>query len=150
MKIENIADHPDLMDTLAQWHEKQWGTVWAEQVRLSTCRERIPTIYIALDSDEPLGTAMLIERDMTTRTELTPWLGGVYVKPSRRGEGVATALVKHAMECAARMGIRQLWLYTPASRKLYELLGWQFEREEDYLGERVTIMRVELPREDVA
>lgn len=144
MKIENIADHLDLMDTLAQWHEKQWGAEWAEQVRQSTCRECVPTIYIALNDNELLGSAMLVARDMTTRTDLTPWLGGVYVKPSCRGQGIATALVSHAMGQARLMNIPQLWLYTPASRKLYERLGWQFVMESDYLGEQVTIMRLDL------
>lgn len=75
MKIENIADHLDLLGTLAQWHEKRWGAEWAERVRQSTCRDRIPTIYIALDNNELVGSAMLVARDMTTRTDLTPWLG---------------------------------------------------------------------------
>ena len=145
MRIENIADHLDLLDTLAQWHGAQWGAEWADQVRQSTCRDHIPTIYIALDGDELLGSAMLVEKDMTTRTDLTPWLGGVYVKPGSRQHGVATALVRHAMGQAAGMGIQRLWLYTPASRKLYEELGWQFVMEEDYLGERVTIMQLDLP-----
>ena len=149
MKIESIADHLDLLDTLAQWHEKQWGAEWAEQVRQSTCRDRIPTIYIALDNNnELLGSAMLVARDMTTRTDLTPWLGGVYVKPSHRGQGIATALVSHAMNQARHMNIRHLWLYTPASRKLYEHLGWQYAVESDYLEEHVTIMQLDLAVND--
>jgi GNAT superfamily N-acetyltransferase len=144
MKIESIADHLDLLDTLAKWHKEQWGSEWAEQVRQSTCSDHIPTIYIALDNNELLGSAMLVARDMTTRPDLTPWLGGVYVKPSRRGQGVATALVTYAMNQARHMGIRQLWLYTAASRKLYEHLGWKYVMESDYLAERVTIMRINL------
>jgi len=148
MKIESIVDHLDLLNTLAQWHEKQWGAEWAEQVRQSTCKDRIPTIYIALDNNELLGSAMLVARDITTRAGLTPWLGGVYVKPSRRGQGIATALVSHAMNQARHMHIRRLWLYTPASRKLYERLGWQRIMESDYLGEPVTIMRLDLDMND--
>lgn len=144
MKIENIADHLDLLDSLVEWHRNQWGPEWADQVRHSTSRERIPTIYVAIEEAELLGSVMLVDEDMTTRKDLSPWLGGVYVKPSRRGQGIGTALVRHAMGQAARMGIPRLWLYTPASRGLYERLGWRYVSEEDYLGENVTIMRLDL------
>jgi GNAT superfamily N-acetyltransferase len=142
MKIESIADHLDLLDTLVKWHRDQWGSEWAEYVNRSTLRDQIPTIYVATEGSELLGSAMLVDEDMTTRKDLSPWLGGVYVKPSRRGQGIGTALVKHAMEQAAKMGIPLLWLYTPASRYMYERLGWQYVSEEDYLGEKVTIMRL--------
>lgn len=142
MKIESIADRLDLLDTLAGWHRDQWGPEWAEYVCRSTLRDRIPTIYVATEGDELLGSAMLVDEDMTTRKDLSPWLGGVYVKPSRRGQGIGTALTRHAMEQAASMGIPLLWLYTPASRYMYERLGWQYVSEEDYLGENVTIMRL--------
>ena len=144
MKIASIADHVDLMDTVAQWHGDEWGAEWAAQVRESTCRDKIPTIFVALEDNDLLGTAMLVATDMTTRPDLTPWLGGVYVKPSRRREGIAGALVRHAMNEARRMNIRRLWLYTASSRTLYERLGWRFEMLADYEGEQVTIMRRDL------
>lgn len=142
MKIESIAERLDLLDTLVGWHRAQWGPEWAEYVSRSTLRDHIPTIYVATEGNELLGSAMLVNEDMTTRKDLSPWLGGVYVKPSRRGQGIGTALTKHAMEQAAKMGIPLLWLYTPASRDMYERLGWQYVSEEDYLGENVTIMRL--------
>lgn len=141
MKIESIADRLDLLDTLVGWHRDQWGPEWAEYVSRSTLRDQIPTVYVATEGDALLGSAMLVDEDMTTRKDLSPWLGGVYVTPSQRGRGIGTALTRHAMEQAAKMGIPLLWLYTPASRYLYERLGWQYVSEEDYLGENVTIMR---------
>ena len=65
MKIECIADHPEMMDTLAKWHESEWGSEWAQQVRELTCRGEIPTIYIATEGDELLGSCMLVSIDMT-------------------------------------------------------------------------------------
>lgn len=144
MKIESIADRLDLLDILVEWHRDQWGPEWAEQVRHSISRDGIPTIYVATDEDELLGSAMLVYEDMTTRKDLSPWLGGVYVEPSRRGQGIGTALVRHAMEQAGRMGISRLWLYTPASQSMYERLGWRYVSREDYLGETVTIMCLDL------
>jgi GNAT superfamily N-acetyltransferase len=143
MEIESIADRPDLLEALVELERQQWGDEWAEKVRQSTHRDALPTTYVATQGDELLGAAMLVYEDMTTRKDLSPWLGGVLVKPSHRQEGIGTALVEHAMEQARRMGISLLWLYTPASRKMYERLGWRYVSEEDYQGETVTIMRLD-------
>ena len=144
MKIESIADRLDLIDPLVEMHRNQWGPEWAEQVRHSTLRDAIPTVFVATEGNELIGSAMLVDEDMTTRKDLSPWLGGVYVKPAYRGRGIGTALTKHAMEQAAKMGIPLLWLYTPTSRYMYERLGWDYVSEEGYLGENVTIMRLNL------
>lgn len=142
--IENIAQHLDMLETITEWHRKEWGNDWAEQVRQSTNSNKIPTIYVAIEDGVPVGTAMLLDIDMTTHPELAPWLGGVYVAPEYRKRGIAAALSRHAMFEAARMGIKQLWLYTVSARRLYEKLGWEFHAEEDYLGERATIMKIDL------
>lgn len=144
MKIESIAERLDLLDALVEMHRNQWGPEWAEQVRHSTRSDAIPTVYVATEGNELIGSAMLVNEDMTTRKDLFPWLGGVYVKPAFRGRGIGTALTRYAMEQAARMNIPLLWLYTPASRDMYERLGWKYVSEEEYLGENVTIMRLEL------
>lgn len=141
MKIESIADRLDLLDALVAWHRQEWGPEWADYVRRSTSRDRIPTTYAATEGGVLLGSAMLVDEDMATRKDLFPWLGGVYVAPSQRGRGVGAALALHAMTRAAEMGIPLLWLYTPASRRLYERLGWQYVSEEGYLGETVTVMQ---------
>lgn len=149
MKIQSIADRPDLRATLIEWHRNQWGSEWAAQVSHATLRDQIPAIYIATEGQELLGSAMLLDEDMITRKDLSPWLGGVYVTPSHRGQGIGTALVKHAMGKAAKMRLSPLWLYTPASRNLYERLGWHFVSEEEYLGENVAIMRLDIKNASV-
>lgn len=140
--IENISAHLDLLDTICEWHRQEWGDEWSEQVRQSTGRNAIPTIFVAIENGLPIGTAMLVNDDMLTHPELGPWLGGVYVEPGHRGRGIATALSRHAMREAARLGVSQLWLYTISARPLYESLGWEYLGEEDYLGERATIMKI--------
>lgn len=145
MEIKSIADCLEHLNTVVQWHEKEWGTVWAEEVRQATHLNAIPTMYVALDDNKPVGTSVLSHKDMLTRLDLTPWLAGIFVKPEYRNRGIASRLAQYAMEQAARMGVRRLWLYTPNSRSLYERLGWVFVEEQEYLGERVSIMRLDLP-----
>lgn len=155
MHIANVADHPDLIDTVARWHFDEWGhhdpggsvQSWADHLRRRTNRDRIPATYIALNGDgedELCGTVLLVQHDMSTHPELSPWVGGVYVNPAHRGKGIASALVRHAVQQATTMGVTRLYLFTESARGLYEKLGWQAIVEEEYQGEPVTIMAIDL------
>lgn len=152
MHIASLADHLDLIDTIARWHWKQWdqaypgGSVpmWAEGLRRCANRDRIPTTYVALDGAELCGTALLVTHDMSTHRELSPWLAGVFVAPTHRRKGIASALVRHAVQQAAAMGVTRLYLYTESARGLYEKLGWCTIAEEHYEGQPVTIMAIDI------
>lgn len=151
MRIDSIADHLDLIETIARWHWEEWGYLdpngspekWAANLSEWTSRDRIPTIYVALSGNEPLGSVSLNEHDMSTHRELSPWVSGVYVKPDARGQGVASALVRYAVRQAAGMGIARLYLYTDTARGLYEKLAWQIVGEDHYEGHRVAIMAID-------
>ena len=151
LRIESIADHLDLVETIARWHWDEWGDSdpsgslesWTDGLRQRTNRDRIPTTYVALDGDEVLGSATLVEHDMSTRPELSPWLAGVYVTPSRRGQGVGSALVRHAVRKAAELEVRRLYLYTHPARGFYERLGWRHIADDYYEGRPVSIMAID-------
>jgi GNAT superfamily N-acetyltransferase len=152
MHIANIADHPGQIDTIARWHWEQWGHAapgssvqsWAEHLRRCTNRDRIPATFVALEGTELCGTVLLVQHDMSTHRELSPWVAGVFVAPVQRGNGIASALVRHAVQQAAMMGIARLYLYTEAARGLYEKLGWHAIAEDHYEGQTVTIMAIDL------
>jgi GNAT superfamily N-acetyltransferase len=90
-----------------------------------------------------LGVVSLIENNLDTRPDLGPWLAGTYVAPPHRGRGVASALVRHAVGEARRMGIARLYLYTAAARGLYEKLGWRPIAEDAHAGRPITIMAID-------
>lgn len=141
MKIQCITDCPDLLPTLVEWERTEWGNEWATVVEQATSRDTVPTIFVALDGNKPMGCAMLIEHDMMSRRDLSPWLGGIFVHPAYRKCGVASALVQHAMDKARQTGISTWWLYTASSRQLYERFNWKYVDEVQYEGESVTLMR---------
>src|SRR5688572_13759565 len=45
-----------------------------------------------LDDNVPVGTASLVNSDLPSRPDLTPWLAGVLVLPAFRGQGYSAAL----------------------------------------------------------
>ena len=149
MKISPLADYPRFAPLIAQWHFGEWGHLypggtvdgWLDHIRTRIHVDRIPMTVVALDDrDEPIGAAALIEHDMETQPELSPWLGGLYVIPTARRRGVANALIRHLMGCAADFGIRDLYLYTNSAEALYRKLDWRLLSREPYMGQEVALM----------
>jgi GNAT superfamily N-acetyltransferase len=148
MRIAYLADHPALIPTLSDLHFEQWGYLHpgeplAERTRrLEACcgRGGIPSAVVALEGEELLGSAMLVEHDMDTRPGLTPWLAGLYVVAGHRGLGHGAALVRRIEREAAAVGIERLYLYTPDAMDFYAMLGWVAMEGCEYLGQRVTVM----------
>ena len=87
-----------------------------------------------------IGTASLIEHDVPTRAELTPWLASVYVDPRFRKRGIGSALVRAVLQEARNLGLEKLYLITPDQVPFYRRQGWQEMEEIVYRGEAVTIM----------
>ena len=148
VRIDELADHPDLVETLAGWHWAAWGQPdalphWIDTLRGRAHRDRIPTTFVAMAGDQPIGSVSIVERDMTTHPDLGPWLAAVYVEPSFRGRGVGSDLVRQAVRRAADLGATRVYIYTDDAPGFYERLGWSTVVEEEYEGHRVAIMAVE-------
>jgi GNAT superfamily N-acetyltransferase len=134
INIEYLADRPEFIPTLARWHYHEWAnlrpgdSVEARILRLQGwCGPwRVPLTVIALSDDELLGSASLIEHDMDSRLELTPWLAGVFVAPQHRRKGIGAALVRRILDEAAVLHVSMLYLYTVESTAFYANLGWSW------------------------
>ena len=132
MTVEYLADRREFITTVARWLQAEWGhlrpneTVRDRAERLDqTCgHHEIPTTLVAIDGDQPVGCASLIEHDMLTRPELSPWLAEVFVPSEYRCRGIGAVLVKRVIQEARSLGVPRIYLYTPGSGTLYLGLGW--------------------------
>lgn len=148
MTIEYLADHPETLETIVQWMHQEWGGVRGgetlEQRRNrftnSLNRDRIPLAVVALEAGEVLGSASLVDHDMETRMELTPWLASVFVSEEYRRRGVGAELVRRIMAEAGKLKVPLLYLYTVHSERLYASLGWTVMERTNYLEHTVVIM----------
>jgi GNAT superfamily N-acetyltransferase len=149
MRIEYLADVPEWVPVIAKWHHDQWsymnpGRSLAERIteyQAKHGRAQIPTTVVAFWKDHAVGSAALIEHDMDTHLELTPWLASVFVSPEHRGRGIGSALVRRIEEEAVGLGIEVLYLFTPDRESLYARLHWKVMFREKYRGEQVTVMK---------
>lgn len=152
MKVSYLADHKEVIPTLAQWFYQEWAylhparTLGDVQRLLEerTNKEKIPVALVAFEGDELLGTVCLKVHDMDTRLELAPWLAGLYVSAPRRKQGIGSMLVSAIEKKAHELGVQMLYLYTPESEGFYAKLGWNVKERTEYHGYPVSIMQKEI------
>ena len=147
--IVNLKEQPQHIDTLAQWHHKEWSHFNSQENIAQRIKRMqpyfndnfVPTTFLAIDG-ELLGSAAIVDNDMETRPELSPWLASVYVAAQHRNNGVGSKLVNHIVEQAKLNDINKLYLMTPDKKDFYQALGWKQIDEERYHGFNVTIMEI--------
>lgn len=150
--IVRLSPDSDHVPTVASWTYAEWchlnpgytARSWCEAFRQECGEEGVPSVFVAMEGDQPVGTAALMARDMDSRPELSPWLASVFVLPEWRGQGIASRLIRRVEEEAAACGSRQFYLFTPDQQALYRRLGWRDHEALSYRGEEVTIMLREL------
>jgi GNAT superfamily N-acetyltransferase len=153
--IDYLAHHTDAIPTLAQWHHDQWisltpGLTVADRIKGFERRATIgsvPTGFVALMNGEVAGMACLVECDLDTRPELTPWLATVLVSTNHRRQGIGSALCVRAAEEARMLGFARIYLFTIDKQRMYERLGWSPVEDTGWRGQqRITIMANDLVR----
>jgi GNAT superfamily N-acetyltransferase len=154
MNIEYLANHKEVIPTLAQWFYEEWAYLHPDRTladveqlleeRAQT--NKIPVGLVAFDGHELLGTVCLKVHYMDTRLDLTPWLAGLYVSVPRRRQGIGAALVAAIEKTAHDFGVARLYLYTPESENFYSRLGWNVKKRVEYHGYPVALMQKKIVR----
>ena len=148
VRIDYLADHPELADTLAEWFYNEWGRsnpnaspettrAW---IRDHANRNTLPLAVIAFSAEVPVGAACIRATDLASRPDLGPWLGSVYVVAEHRRRGIGRQLVARAEKEAWSQGIKKLFLFTYDQEQLYASLGWRFVARCENRGRPAVIM----------
>jgi len=151
LTIRRIAETPHGA-TIAAWLHAEWWAAegWSLAATQAFLEAAVgptaPIAFVAVQNGAPVGTAMLDTEDLASRPDLTPWLASVWVAPASRGQGVATALVRHVEASAAALGHPELWLHTADAAAFYERIGWERAGYETWRDEPATLMRRALRR----
>lgn len=154
MKIEPLGEHPDLVTLTCEWHLAEFDPegdmdFWLRARTEEARHDGLPCAWVAFADGEPVGSVSLVECNMDTRKDLTPWLAALFVLPEHRGRGIGAALVERCEREAALTGAIRLYLYTERAANYYKRLGWAVVSEETYEEERVTVMAKELPSSEL-
>lgn len=150
INIFDLIDEPQHIIQLAKWHYKEWAILNPGQsledrinnMQTYLKKDFIPSMYIAKYNNHLAGSVAIVEHDMVTRKELSPWLASVYVTVELRNKGIGSQLVQHTVRKAKESGIDKLYLFTPDKVDFYKRLGWSVLEETAYHCEPVTIMQI--------
>ena len=148
MIVKNLIEHQNILEKLAHWHYTEWGYLYPEEnvqnfiedLRGSKPCGPLPATWVLMDGEDVWGSASIIEQDMTTNTDLSPWLANVYIHPDKRGLGLGQALIKATLEQCQKRGFEELFLFTSDRECFYESMGWETLKQETYQGTKVSIM----------
>ena len=132
VQISYLIEHPEYIPQLAQWLFEQWDSILGEKtpeprikkLKAHMNRDSLPIAWVAHANRKLLGTAALRVHDLEGREDLTPWLGGVFVNPHFRRQGVGTALCAAVEDAARSRSIHTLYLFTLDKQAWYSHLGW--------------------------
>lgn len=154
MRIIDLRQAPEHREALALWHFQEWGYLnpgksledYQRSFDVYFGEQSIPTMLIAVEGNQLLGSSSLIVSDMDTHPELSPWLANVFVAPEQRGKGIGGNLIQAIMNMASDLPLEHLYLFTPDQENLYARMGWQLLQRESYHGARVSIMQLKFNR----
>ena len=156
MEIKYLADCPQHLHEVSNWLYEEWGA-WYEnssrEKRLNKLKNKlnkkeVPTVFVTVIDETPVGTASLVKYDMQTKENLTPWLASVYVKKEFRRRGIGSQLVQRVTKEARDIGFEEIYLFTPDKKDFYLNLNWKFYRKGVHKDLEVDIMSKELDKLD--
>jgi predicted N-acetyltransferase YhbS len=149
-RIEPLADYPGAIPLVTRWFYGDGtgfyaGRTFAEVeqcYRAEANRDCIPLRLVAVESGEIVGTVVLREQACSTTPELTPGLGGLFVRENFRGRGIGADLVQACVQAAEQLGYDRLFATTATAHRLFRRAGWQEAGQAlDHCGEPLAVFR---------
>ncbi|MEQ9462350.1 MAG: GNAT family N-acetyltransferase [Haliea sp.] len=143
-----LGDRPEAIDILAAAHLAEWRELYPEDsvasfatdLARSLGTDPVPSTWVLVADGAVIGSVSLIEHDLDSRPELTPWLANLWVERAWRGRGLGKQLVLHACEQGYQRGLQRLYLYTPEHAAFYRALGWEMLAVSTKNGVPITLM----------
>ena len=153
-QIRFLADAPEHVNQLADWHHAQWQSLypeWTPEIARAELLEHVqcrtlPTTLVLTENDALLGSVSLLEIDAESLSHVgSPWLASLYVKPEMRGKGYGVQLVNALMQHAKSISLREIFLFTPQHKSFYQQLGWKPLHQARLNVQNVDVMNYQIP-----
>ncbi|OHB62128.1 MAG: hypothetical protein A2167_02400 [Planctomycetes bacterium RBG_13_46_10] len=148
-QIVYLADHAEVIPTLAEWFQSEWPIYYAQRTLVDIVQDfyadlnhnELPIRLVAFLAGELVGTIVLREIVLETHPEYRPGLGGLYVAKPHRRCGIGTELVQAGMLLAQRVGYNVIYTTTNVAGGIVERLQWEWIESVLHHGEQITLYR---------
>ena len=139
------ADVPPMADLLAVLftQEAELTPDRAKQeraLRLIVASPTVGTLFVARDGADVVGMVSLLYSISTAEGGPCGWLEDVVVRPDRRGVGLGTRLVRHAIDHARRRGLLRITLLADG----VNAGAIRFYRRQGFTVSAMTTLRLDL------
>jgi GNAT superfamily N-acetyltransferase len=136
--VRQLSECPQHLGTVGQWIYEQWWCTPENSVevvlsllRLHMRRDTVPYTVVALQGQTPVGSCCVIEHDCAHRPQYSPWVAAVFVLDGFRRRGIASSVLREAVQVARRAGVESLYIDCHVNTvPLYEKNGWRVLEEE--------------------
>lgn len=142
-----LAGRPDLIPLLAGWFEAEWPEYYATQPPGAAAATFVASDhcwFLALNAGTPLGVVNLRPYAIESAPEFSPGLGGLYVLPSARRQGLGGRLIEAVSIEARARDCERLFAATATAAPLFRRLGWRERDTVVHDGEPLTILQFDL------
>ncbi|USA46587.1 GNAT family N-acetyltransferase [Acinetobacter sp. C26M] len=153
MKISLLIDHPEAVGKIAKWYYNEWAylslqiteeMMYHKVLEKVVNRDVIPLAIVAHHENELIGALELKLRENKNYPEYEHWIGGIFVDPLWRGQGVASQMILLAKEKAKELGVTMLYLQCESHNiTLYQKHGFKVLHQANHHTVETTIMRYE-------
>ncbi len=153
LSIELLSKRKELAHELATWAYNEWhrrnNTDFHYVMRDYEIRansQNIPSCWIALYDEIPVGMVSLKKCDLFHRLDLFPWLSALYVLPQYRGRGIGSTLIDRSVNAAKELKYTRLYLFTDRKNtdeltNFYTKRHWVFfDKSLDMQGHEINIL----------
>ncbi|MDO1558781.1 GNAT family N-acetyltransferase [Brevundimonas sp. 2R-24] len=154
IRIISLHERPELAPALTAALIEAWpkwygpgGSGDARREAAARAGRGLPRALVALDGDQLIGTASLVETSIPTHAHLRPWLGGLWVRPEARERGLGLELVRASRAAAKHMGISRLHAATASAASLFRRDDWSLIDETElpaHPGEIIGVWAIDL------
>lgn len=151
MKISLLVDHPEAIGKIAKWYYNEWAylslqiteeMMYQKVLEKAANRDVIPLAIVAHHENELIGALELKLRENKNYPEYEHWIGGIFVDPLWRGQGVASQMITMAKEKARELGVTMLYLQCESHNiSLYQRHGFKVLHQANHHTVEATIMR---------
>ena len=132
VKIEYLADHPEWIHLIAFMHQLEMRTASDRNFDRSIQRfsERmnrhtLPMTLVAVEDTIPVGSVSLLEHQLDSHLNLSPWVASLFVLEQYRNLGIGIRLMQEIEMIASAIGHTSLFLFTHTAKAYYENRGWK-------------------------
>ncbi|MFV9675376.1 MAG: GNAT family N-acetyltransferase [Anaerolineales bacterium] len=152
IRIDLLANHPEVLPNVAQWAYAERGHQQAghslEDVK-RVFKERMnfdhpPITVVAFEEYHPIGPALLRIRELESYPEYEFWLGSVFVSEVHRGKGIGSILVNRIEELGREMDLEEIYLHTRRNEDWYFNRDWEIVEHLSHQEYQSVIMRKKL------